>query len=45
MKLLMMEVEAQDEALVKDLIFKMCNELRLYNPVAHTIRIEVREKR
>jgi len=44
-KLLMMEVEAQDEVHAKDLVFKMCNELRLYNPVAHAMRIEVREER
>lgn len=44
-KLLILKVEAQDEAHAKDLVFRLCNELRLYNPVAHAIRIEVRGKR
>lgn len=40
-KLLSMEVEAESEEKARDLTVKMCNDLRLYNPVAHTISVRV----
>jgi len=40
-KLLSMEVEAESEEKARDLTIKMCNDLRLYNPVAHTISVRV----
>ena len=38
-KLLTMEVDAETEEIARDLTVKMCNDLRLYNPVAHTISV------
>ena len=40
-KLLSVEVEAESEEKARDLTVKMCNDLRLYNPVAHTISVRV----
>ena len=40
-KLLSLEVEAESEEKARDLTVKMCNDLRLYNPVAHTISVRV----
>lgn len=41
-KLLMMEIEADDEESAKEIAFRACNDLRIYNPVAHTYRVEIR---
>ncbi len=41
-KLLMMDIEAGSEEEAKEKAFKACNDLRIYNPVAHTYRIEIR---
>ena len=41
-KLLMMEIEAKSEKEAREVAFKACNDLRIYNPVAHTYRIEIR---
>ncbi|MHA1589051.1 MAG: phosphoribosylformylglycinamidine synthase subunit PurS [Candidatus Njordarchaeales archaeon] len=41
-KLLMMEIEAKNEEEAKEIAFKACNDLRIYNPVAHTYRVEIR---
>jgi len=38
-KLLTMEVNAENEEKACDLTVKMCNDLRLYNPVAHTFSV------
>jgi phosphoribosylformylglycinamidine synthase len=40
-KLLLAQVEATTEAEAKDEVQLMCNDLRLYNPVAHTLMIRV----
>ncbi len=41
-KLLAMKLEAESEAVAHDQAVSMCNDLRLYNPVAHTITVRVR---
>jgi phosphoribosylformylglycinamidine synthase len=41
-KLLRAKVEAQSEGEAKNIIFKMCNDLRIFNPVAHTCSITVK---
>jgi phosphoribosylformylglycinamidine synthase PurS subunit len=41
-KLLRARVEAQSEGEAKDIVFKMCNDLRIFNPVAHTCSITVK---
>lgn len=41
-KQLRMQVEAKNEKEAKEVVMKMCNDLRLYNPVAHICFIEVR---
>ncbi|WXG45256.1 MAG: phosphoribosylformylglycinamidine synthase subunit PurS [Candidatus Atabeyarchaeum deiterrae] len=41
-KLLRAKVEASSEEEAKRAIFKMVNELRIYNPVAHTYSITVK---
>ena len=40
-KLLSIVVEAENEEKACNLAVKMCNDLRLYNPVAHTISVRV----
>ncbi len=40
-KLLKMWVEAEDDKEAKDMVSKLCDELRIYNPVAHTCSINV----
>nr|MDO8133932.1 phosphoribosylformylglycinamidine synthase subunit PurS [Candidatus Njordarchaeum guaymaensis] len=41
-KLLRVRISAPSENDAKDYIFKMCNELRIFNPVAHTCSINVK---
>jgi len=41
-KLLMMEIDASDENEAKEIAFRACNDLRIYNPVAHACRVEIR---
>ena len=42
-KYLRLTVEAPNGGAAKDLVFKMFNDLRIYNPVVHTCRIVVKE--
>ncbi|WXG42611.1 MAG: phosphoribosylformylglycinamidine synthase subunit PurS [Promethearchaeati archaeon SRVP18_Atabeyarchaeia-1] len=41
-KLLRAKVEARSEDDAKSIIFRMCNDLRIFNPVAHTCSIHVK---
>jgi len=41
-KLLAVKVEASDEEEARKKATSMCNDLRLYNPVAHTLTVRVR---
>jgi len=41
-KLLLAKIEARDEEEAKSKVLAMCNDLRLYNPIAHTITIRAR---
>lgn len=38
------KIEAISSKAAEDLTFKFCNDLRIYNPVVHTIRIDVKGK-
>jgi phosphoribosylformylglycinamidine synthase PurS subunit len=40
-KFLKVSVEALDATSAKKLVSKMCDELRIYNPAAHSITVEV----
>ncbi len=40
-KFLSVSVEAEDKQSARRLVTKMCDELRIYNPAAHSVRIEV----
>ena len=42
-KVLTITLEAESVKSAHELAFKLCNDLRLYNPVAHAITIRVRE--
>ncbi len=39
-KSLRVEVEAADERAAEALVRKMCDELRIYNPAAHSLNVE-----
>ena len=39
-KYLRVTVEARDAAAAKKLVAQMCDELRIYNPAAHSISVE-----
>ena len=41
-KLLTVKVEASDEDEARNKALQMCNDLRLYNPVAHALDVRVR---
>lgn len=41
-KLLTVKVEASSEAEARDEALRMCNDLRLYNPAAHTVTVRSR---
>jgi phosphoribosylformylglycinamidine synthase PurS subunit len=41
-KLLAVKVEAANEVEARDNVIAMCNDLRIYNPVAHSISVRVR---
>jgi len=41
-KLLTIKLEAESEGEARDKALLMCNDLRLYNPVAHSINLRVR---
>jgi phosphoribosylformylglycinamidine synthase PurS subunit len=43
-KLLKVQIEANSEEEAKQKAFDMCNDLRIYNPVAHYCKIEIRGK-
>ena len=40
-KFLRVEVEASDREEAKQLVVRMCNELRIFNPAAHSLTVEV----
>ncbi len=40
-KFLMVSVEAGDSREAKEVVAKMCDELRIYNPAAHSVTVEV----
>ena len=40
-KFLRVEVQARDAKSAKSLVTRMCDELRIYNPAAHSISVEV----
>ena len=40
-KFLRISIEASDARSAKETITKMCDELRIYNPAAHSITVEV----
>jgi phosphoribosylformylglycinamidine synthase len=42
-KLLMVRVEASTEDEARNKALQMCNDLRLYNPVAHALNVRVRQ--
>ena len=44
-KILRLNLEASSEAEAKDIVIRMVNELRIYNPVAHVYRVEIKDKR
>ncbi len=39
-KFLRFEVAAEDAARARELVRKMCDDLRIYNPAAHSITVE-----
>ena len=39
-KYLLMDVEASDEDAAEALVRKVCDDLRIYNPAAHSITVE-----
>jgi phosphoribosylformylglycinamidine synthase len=41
-KLLAVKVEAANEEEAKSRVVSMCNDLRIYNPVAHSLNVRVR---
>jgi phosphoribosylformylglycinamidine synthase PurS subunit len=41
-KLLSIKVEAANETDARDKVVTMCNDLRIYNPVAHSLNVRVR---
>jgi phosphoribosylformylglycinamidine synthase len=41
-KLLAIKVEATSENEARDRVVAMCNDLRIYNPVAHSLNVRVR---
>ncbi len=41
-KILTLKIEAADEEEARNKAVLMCNDLRLYNPVAHTLTVRVR---
>ena len=41
-KFIRVKVESESEKAAEELTLKFCNDLRIYNPVVHTIRIEVK---
>jgi phosphoribosylformylglycinamidine synthase PurS subunit len=41
-KLLSIKVEAANETDARDKVVTMCNDLRIYNPVAHSVDVRVR---
>ncbi len=42
-KLLRMTVKASSPENARDLVKKLCDDLRIYNPAAHTCRVRIRE--
>ena len=41
-KLLTIRVDAANQEDAKDKVLSMCNELRLYNPIAHSVSVRLR---
>ncbi len=44
-KLLRFEIESNSAEEAEKIAVKMCNDLRIYNPVVHTYRVEIRGTR
>ena len=44
-KMLRLEIESVNEEDAKNLAIKLCDDLRIYNPVVHTYRVEIRGKK
>ena len=40
-KMLLLEVQAEDENQAKDIVVRMCNELRIFNPIVSICKINV----
>ena len=43
-KLLKVQIQANSEEEAREKVFSMCNDLRIFNPVAHSCQIEIRGK-
>ena len=43
-KFLSIEIEARDEADAQDKVVAMCNDLRIFNPVAHSLKVRARSQ-
>jgi phosphoribosylformylglycinamidine synthase PurS subunit len=41
-KLLAVKIEASNEQEARDKVITMCNDLRIYNPVAHSLNVRIR---
>jgi len=41
-KFIRLKISAESEKEAEQIAFRMCNELRIYNPVVHTCAIEVK---
>ncbi|MHA1386549.1 MAG: phosphoribosylformylglycinamidine synthase subunit PurS [Candidatus Helarchaeota archaeon] len=41
-KFIRVKVKAENSKAAEDLTLKFCNDLRIYNPVVHTIRIDLK---
>ena len=42
-KFLRVNLEAESKEESKDIVYRMCNDLRIFNPVIHTVTINVKE--
>jgi len=42
-KFLRVNLEAESKEEAKDIVYRMCNDLRIFNPVIHTVTINVKE--
>ncbi|MEM2134525.1 MAG: phosphoribosylformylglycinamidine synthase subunit PurS [Candidatus Jordarchaeaceae archaeon] len=42
-KYLRINLEAESKEEAKNIVYRMCNDLRIYNPVIHTVSINVKD--